>query len=660
MVDDRPQVSILVAEDERIVARVIFDTLKRLGYGVAGVVSTGEEAVRLALETRPDLLLMDIVLHGKMDGVTAVGEIHRHLDVPVVYLTAYSDQGILERAKITEPFGYILKPFEENELRAGLEMALYKHQLAHRLRESESRYRTVSEMTSDFACSFLVGEDGTLKVEWATDAFTRMTGIAVGDVIVAADWDRIIHSADRPLAANLGKDVVAGRPSAGELRMVTSDGRAHWMRIRLRPVWDPARRTVARVLGAAQDITTEKESARKILESAARAQALARTASRLNAQLDLGTVLQAVCEETAKALGVPAVHATLHDDASQVLRYSASLGLPALWAERYEPVIVSRYWSLFKPDSPASTVLDVRAQSGMTNATLLAELDIRTIASAPMLRQGSLVGTLNAMTLGRTRHFTPGELELLAALAAQAASAIENARLYEQVHAGRERLQALSNRLVEVQETERRQIARELHDEIGQSLTGLRLILEMSQRLPAETIRSRLGDAQAQVDQLMEQVQDLSLDLRPTMLDDLGLLPALLWQFKRYTHQTGISVSFQHSGLDHRATPQVETAAYRIVQEALTNVARYAGVKMVSVRVWAEGARLHLQVEDLGKGFDAEALLAAGSASGLTGMRERAILVGGTSTIHSVPGSGTTIIAELPLERVLERRTTPR
>ena len=144
-------------------------------------------------------------------------------------------------------------------------------------------------------------------------------------------------------------------------------------------------------------------------------------------------------------------------------------------------------------------------------------------------------------------------------------------------------------------------------------------------------------------------MSNLSLDLRPAMLDDLGLLPALVWLFERYTSQTNVKVQFAHDGLDGRLSPIVETAAFRIVQEALTNVARHSGVPSVDVRVWRDGGGLAVQVADLGHGFDVAAALAAGKSSGLSGMRERAAALGGTLEIESSKQAGTRLTAELPL-----------
>ena len=232
----------------------------------------------------------------------------------------------------------------------------------------------------------------------------------------------------------------------------------------------------------------------------------------------------------------------------------------------------------------------------------------------------------------------------------QAAVVLSRAQLLEAVRQSNLQLQTLSRRLVEAQEDERRHIARELHDEIGQQLTGLKLMLEMSGRAPDSQIRYNLSEAEALADEALQQVREMSFALRPTMLDDLGLLPALTALFGRYTSQTRVQVVFKHVGLDSRIrfAPEIEITAYRVIQEALTNVARHAGVDRAQVTVWATTV-LIAQVMDVGKGFDPDTVMAQGRSSGLSGMRERALSVGGQLVIESSPGGGTYITAELPL-----------
>ena len=272
----------------------------------------------------------------------------------------------------------------------------------------------------------------------------------------------------------------------------------------------------------------------------------------------------------------------------------------------------------------------------------------------PLVVEGQVIGVVDVVTR-QARRFTEEDMRLLQLVADRVAPAIDRARLYEELRAGGRRLEVLSSRLVQLQEAERRGLARELHDEIGQSLTGLKLMIERGVRARHAGDQRGLGPVQDDIDEaltlvndLMTRVRDLSMNLRPAMLDDLGLLPALFWHLERYSTQTGVRVDFRHSGLDRRLPPQVETAAFRIVQEALTNVARHAAALEARVRIRVERRVLHLRIEDDGRGFDPERAM-SGPSSGLTGMRERARLLKGRLSIETSPGSGTRLAADLPL-----------
>jgi len=210
-------------------------------------------------------------------------------------------------------------------------------------------------------------------------------------------------------------------------------------------------------------------------------------------------------------------------------------------------------------------------------------------------------------------------------------------------------LSALSRKLVEAQENERRMVASELHDQIGQSLTALKISLDRATRSPEQKAVG-LVEAKKIAKELLTEVRDLSLNLRPPMLDDLGLLPALLWYFERYSNRTKIAVDFRHRIKDIDLPSEIGIAAYRIIQEALTNVARHTHVKNVTIDAFLKNGLLWIRVEDMGEGFDAGSLPFENSI-GLHRMQERALLLGGDVTICSTPGCGTCITAKLPVER---------
>jgi two-component system, NarL family, sensor histidine kinase NreB len=206
-------------------------------------------------------------------------------------------------------------------------------------------------------------------------------------------------------------------------------------------------------------------------------------------------------------------------------------------------------------------------------------------------------------------------------------------------------LQAVSQDLMRAAETERAAISRELHEDFGQTLIALKLLLEA---IPNFDLTTQFEDAQALIAHLVAQVRSTALKLRPPMLDDFGLLETFIWHFDTFTTQTGITIQFIHPAIVQRFHSDIEIAAYRIVQAALTNVARYAGVTEATVRVWFNKSWLYIQISDKGLGFDLLQVRTGREALGLVSMRERALLAGGQLTIDTAPNSGTAITVKLP------------
>lgn len=253
-------------------------------------------------------------------------------------------------------------------------------------------------------------------------------------------------------------------------------------------------------------------------------------------------------------------------------------------------------------------------------------------------RDGSDLVALIHITLVKAEDRSPSLQTTLIDVTPRRSAEEQRDRLMEEIRSERRQLEALSRRLVVLQEQERRAIARELHDQIGQLLTGLKLLAE------SEGGKEQLLEV---VGELIRRVRSLSLDLRPPMLDTLGLVPALLWHVDRYTAQTGVRVEFRELRPARRYSSDTEIAAFRIVQEALTNVARHAGVREASIEVDASDERLQVRIADRGRGFEP----AQAAGIGLTGMQERAQILGGRIRFESRPGQGTTVEAELPATR---------
>ena len=215
-------------------------------------------------------------------------------------------------------------------------------------------------------------------------------------------------------------------------------------------------------------------------------------------------------------------------------------------------------------------------------------------------------------------------------------------------------LQALTSRVVHAQEDERRRIARELHDEIGQTLTAVAIGLDAVRRgaLDERAVR-QVEETRVAVDDALQRIREMSIGLRPLMLDDLGLPATLRWYLDGLAQKSGLAIQLSTAPAATRLCPEVEIACFRIVQEALTNVIRHAGATKVTVDVKQSSDRLSVAVTDNGRGFDVAALT-SGTSLGLVGMQERARLLSGTISVVSAPGSGTTIEAVLHCPRLQE------
>jgi signal transduction histidine kinase len=243
----------------------------------------------------------------------------------------------------------------------------------------------------------------------------------------------------------------------------------------------------------------------------------------------------------------------------------------------------------------------------------------------------------------------------LGALLVGAGIAIASARVLGELRANlarrRRELAALSARLMSVQEEERRRLSRELHDEFGQSLTAVNAYLWLIERQsvgdPA-ALRARTTEARRVVSKTLGAMRELSQLLRPSVLDDLGLVPSLDSHLRTFAERHQIAASFSAEGLPERLPPEVETALYRITQEALTNVARHAKATRVQVALAAQAGELHLDIEDDGVGFPARGGNGGRIGTGLVGIRERARALGGTLTIHAGKGAHLRVTMPLP------------
>jgi signal transduction histidine kinase len=312
----------------------------------------------------------------------------------------------------------------------------------------------------------------------------------------------------------------------------------------------------------------------------------------------------------------------------------------------------SQYPEWEKSLSQSQPILCIVQDLPKYEQALLVAQDIKSMAIFPILVEHLHWGHIGFDDCILQREWSQPEIEALKAAAGILGASIERKLAVTALSEKNLQLAELTRRLVDIQETDKHYLALELHDEIGQDLTGIRLTLELGRKLSdLEQVREKITQTLEMVEKLADHVRNISNMLRPNFLDDLGLLPALLWLFENYTSQTGIQVSIQHNGLSgRRLKPEIEITVYRLVQEMLTNVARHSGAAHVEVMVWVSSNLIRVKVEDNGKGFDVTTLRPGHTGIGLSGISERIGWLGGVMNIESTPGSGTCITAEIALD----------
>ncbi|HSJ52714.1 MAG TPA: PAS domain S-box protein [Anaerolineae bacterium] len=463
---------ILIVEDNAIVGHHLQDTLLEMGYETCGILFSGQDAVGQALVLAPDLVLMDIKLQGEMDGVEAAGQIRAEYDIPVVYLTGHSDDATLQRAKGTEPFGYLLKPFDERELRSAIEMALYKHRMERRLRESERRYRILSELTSDYAYAARLEGDGRLLLDWASEAFLRFTGFEAGQAYSAGEWSALIAPEDLPLIKQQLIGLLSGHAQVAEHWLISREGEQRWVRHYARPVEELSPAGQIRICGAAQDITAEM-LAREALQVAhddleARVQARTAELAAANRELqaevaehrqaeealqrrnrdlallnrviamtsnseDMQQVFKAVCRELVVTLRASQAAVSLVEDRAAKARLVAEHHIRAVRAPLWGTVLPFHCGNLEPSGSVGDRLIvcDVGGASvpGLVS-TLMRRSGTASLLSLPLVVEERQVGSLG-LGYGRSHAFDQEEVSLLQTVAEQLSVALARARLAE-------------------------------------------------------------------------------------------------------------------------------------------------------------------------------------------------------------------------------------
>jgi PAS domain S-box-containing protein len=508
---------------------------------------------------------------------------------------------------------------------------------------AEERFRQLAENIDESVWSMTADAEHVLYINPAGE---RLIGRTSESLREPRSWLNYVHPDDRErLWASLQQI-----RATGDFRIVRPDGSIRWADSRVSAIRDPSG-TPLFVIGVTKDVTERKHAEHE------RARLLAATETALAklhaiqsitepalGRMSLDDLLGELLARLRDALQTDLVGVMLHDEQrGLIIRAVDGVAISRfgdgrvpytspVWSrltKEVRPVILDNLSTVPTPDWAewSAGVIGQRVQSAM---------------GAPLVVEGKMIGAVAAYSFTH-RKFTEEELDLLRVVADRVAPAIERGHLLETVRAGRERLESLSRRLLSVQEEERRRLAMELHDELGQLLTAVKINLE--------SVPTQLREALESVDEAMQTTRDLALDLRPAMLDDLGLAAALRWYADRFAQQTHVEMHLAIEdvrGLDSA----LSTAIFRVAQEALTNIARHSAAKNVWLDLHRASNELELTVRDDGVGFDVDVArhrAAHGMSLGVLGMEERASFAGGSIEIHSTSGKGSVVRALFPI-----------
>lgn len=379
------------------------------------------------------------------------------------------------------------------------------------------------------------------------------------------------------------------------------------------------------------------------------AETLREATATLTSSLELDRVLSEILVHLEQVVPYDNAYVFLQDDTGGLKIVAQKCDTPATaLVGQDSPTDNPLYQAVKRTGNP---VIIANAQNDPRFESWQQRPEVRGWMGIPLIAQGRVIGLLT-LSSQQVDAFNRVHASLGQAFANKAAVAIQNAKLFEQVRLGHQQLQSLSHRLVEVQEAERRNIARELHDEAGQALTSLMVGLRLleGEKDQPEAVATRAAELRQITNDISENLHRLAINLRPASLDYVGLVAALRQYIENFGRQYAIETLFEAVGFDEqRLPPDVETSLYRIVQEALTNVAKHAQASRVDIFLEKRNNYVITIVEDNGLGFDPEEAKRRGRL-GILGIRERTEMLNGALVVESTAGVGTTIHVEVPYD----------
>ncbi|MGE5498229.1 MAG: PAS domain S-box protein [Syntrophothermus sp.] len=613
---------IIIVEDEMIIAMDIKRRAVSLGYDVIAHFQTAEECISKLPGLNPDLILMDIILSGDIDGIEAAGIIKERFNIPLIYLTAHADETTIQRAKVTQPYGYILKPFEIRDLETTIEIALYKHSMESKLAESELKYRTLVHTATDAVLILdyngdIISFNPSVSLMFGYSE-QEITGASIKKLLPDVFINHTVEGVKRFLS--VGKSISS---NIIELTARKKNNRSFPVELSFSE-WSSNNNSFSTLI--IRDITKRK----KIEEE------LKRAHDEMEERVEERTIeLKALIDQSPLPI-------TIYDLNGDVVYANAA------W---------ERLWNISLEDFR-------KTGSNIFNNGVLSQFGYL----GEMKKIFSSGGSFRTKPL----YFDPVEFGIFedsdGKLLIFNFYALINERgkvfrvvsfeedITERVKAEEINLELKSRRksseaMIDKLEEERFRISRDLHDSVGQMLSAIKFNIEVYEK--SNKIDSpQLKESKKLITATGQELKNIIHSLRPLSIDNYGLAPSLELLVSEIKKAGSLNLYYETNGQIDRLDQKSELNIYRIIQEALNNIVKHSHAEKAELILASREKLLTIIVRDNGRGFNINDLAAYSQDNpsfGLINMKERVGMLSGNIQIVSAPEKGTEITIEIPV-----------
>jgi PAS domain S-box-containing protein len=612
---------VLIAEDEAVIALDIKTRIISFGHQVVGIAITAEECIKLAADTKPDLVLMDIFLKGNTTGITAAEILKRDYDLRVIFLTAHTDDTTIAKAKLIEPLGFIIKPFEAKDIKTTLEIALYKAKMEKQLLESELKYRTLVLTSTDAMLTLdengLITSTNNKTIEMFGYSESDIVGSSIKKVLPDVFINHLKEGIKRFL--EVGKVLTA---NTMELLARKKDGDVFPVELSFSQ-WETKNRLQFTLI--IRDITIRRMSEEVIRKY----------------QLELERRVEERTVELTQLINQLPIGINLYNMDGHIVYKNRACA--KIWNKTVKELDAENY-SVF--DDPilkrygySDELKEVFIYGGSFNTKPIF-FDQEELFSDG--RQDGHLFVFHFYAVINDSGNVFRVVNMIEDITDRAIAEEANLALREQ--------KITSSLIFEKLELERNRISRELHDGLGQILSAIKINLEVFEKGNKEDLHPLIV-AKALIGDANNEIKNTIFSLRPSFLDKFGLVTALKSLCESLLESTGIKINLVNHGLLKRLCLKHELAAFRVVQEAINNIVKHSQSKTADIIIYLNNDILNIIIKDRGIGFNVSQIgdPKRPKSFGLVSMRERVEILNGSFNIESEPGRGTEISIIIPV-----------